>query len=1078
MAKKYIKIFDDTILKQTINQGTEDQRTAATLGTFSMGELAYTRDTGRVFVGDCGNKDEGSQETVGGGIVGNKYLGMVDSAPLAYNIDSEHYDKNYDEATRHYPVYDEYSDVDKALLESGSRYRITGSTETGDWSNWSREAEYNTKYNAYNGDFMYDAAQNALILFDKNIQMASSESACVQVKEYIDPDGKTTRYVQYYDKDGNQLSTFDEETKLVTLNETVEKDAVKHRTPFVNYNNGEDEEGIENPSTPNPKVFGDGYVVFRNIEPDNDTISFVKKAFNTNGASVGEDKSNPGNLTDNNYSHNLLSVVKVYGQAMDAAMDTAYFTRDGSDTWKFNFSCLSEAESMGNSDGPFTIKANPLIIKGTDTINIGNISYNFKGDKEEYADGRYEFVLQNDDYNSYDVHIARKSVTKYYINLGNGLSSRTGANYIMLDNSATTLSDSAPAITLDAGGLGSFSKIEEPLFVAWTRTDAPVTDIDNYTAIFDLVVDPNYTAATADGTVYTLYTLNKSIITDSSSITYKDWFTENNKATDSVALRSSYEMFGVAGNNNVATLTLDKIENTAVVIDYNKVTEESVDNHPISSAEPTVCASNNIIGIDGISYVGNPTAWAEARAAIDNAIATGSNLLYKDDTISLTPIFEYTYTEDPVYGKYYSLGSYFYSYDTLYVDDNIPVEEKYDYDYIDGALELVFKAYGASTDLEYTDVDLFYDKSTGKRKPVSEVFSGIAEGKQTQIARGIYATWNKNVVSSPGIEDKVQYIAKVVVTSEAFNLYHTTSENKYFLNKAAAKAYYYDGADNKIPASDEYNFPINSAYEVSDHLPAIAKDEVEGEDTIYYLEDSNVEIKAYTVITGSTITVKNLDDVCADTVLNGQDKLPSNFSPTAIVIYTAVGAYVYYIKKASYLLTVQKPGERKTKLYIDGSWTSKNVTLSEALPESYKFKSNMSALLLEVNHTTDEHIEIYASSNIYKLKGANTTIFGTGLKSSQLGDKTSFVEDDEKYILEDSVYTYNIPGVKPNDEQYYNLYMPIGEEVNIFSSYGQTTGVIELPLTSTAGIDGNCGSLRIVGLKPSTELSIRAIGYR
>jgi hypothetical protein len=57
-----------------------------------MGELAFTRDTGRVFVGNFTNQNNtdsngvnaDSQEVQGGILVGNKYLGMIDSKPLGH----------------------------------------------------------------------------------------------------------------------------------------------------------------------------------------------------------------------------------------------------------------------------------------------------------------------------------------------------------------------------------------------------------------------------------------------------------------------------------------------------------------------------------------------------------------------------------------------------------------------------------------------------------------------------------------------------------------------------------------------------------------------------------------------------------------------------------------------------------------------------------------------------------------------------------------------------------------------------------------------------------------------------------
>jgi hypothetical protein len=51
-----------------------------------MGELAFTRDTARVFAGNFTNLEfkEDSEAVTGGSLVGNKYLGIIDSKPLTH----------------------------------------------------------------------------------------------------------------------------------------------------------------------------------------------------------------------------------------------------------------------------------------------------------------------------------------------------------------------------------------------------------------------------------------------------------------------------------------------------------------------------------------------------------------------------------------------------------------------------------------------------------------------------------------------------------------------------------------------------------------------------------------------------------------------------------------------------------------------------------------------------------------------------------------------------------------------------------------------------------------------------------
>ena len=97
-STEHIKIFTDTVVKQTILQGKEDERKNP--GTFSMGELAFTRDTGRVFVGTHSNETDSNDDDFGfkegGLIVGNKYHGDFNLAYVAEPVKfvSEYYNNN------------------------------------------------------------------------------------------------------------------------------------------------------------------------------------------------------------------------------------------------------------------------------------------------------------------------------------------------------------------------------------------------------------------------------------------------------------------------------------------------------------------------------------------------------------------------------------------------------------------------------------------------------------------------------------------------------------------------------------------------------------------------------------------------------------------------------------------------------------------------------------------------------------------------------------------------------------------------------------------------------------------------
>ena len=104
-------MYDDNVVKFSIRQGEENDRwaisgnykitasdnettyityadntttTKATdemVGSFTIGELVCTRDTNRVFLGNFSDvlKNKPQQQTLGGVLSGNKYLGYVDS---------------------------------------------------------------------------------------------------------------------------------------------------------------------------------------------------------------------------------------------------------------------------------------------------------------------------------------------------------------------------------------------------------------------------------------------------------------------------------------------------------------------------------------------------------------------------------------------------------------------------------------------------------------------------------------------------------------------------------------------------------------------------------------------------------------------------------------------------------------------------------------------------------------------------------------------------------------------------------------------------------------------------------------
>lgn len=339
MAQQYIKIFDDTVLKQSINQGYEVQRTNSRLGNFTMGELAFTRDTARLFVGNSTNinEDQDSKEVIGGSLAGNKYLGLIDSKPLThfYLIDKETGEKV--DSSVHFPLSYENDTsstlkdsqgfnviyTEKALLCSDSKFRTDKN------KGWDKKATYNRKYDAYNGDFVFDTFNNALILFDKNI---------VPVKSDDDPNWTVTNSIQQYKKSDGTLYT------------ETDGDYSKYRTRLINVTPPADESNTTVLGNPNYPIYGDGFVVMRIIEPDGITLGYREKKFTQSS----------GKAENDNYSHNYIELKKVPPSIILESLDDNQFEMKSND--KIGLTGDLEIKNI--------ILENPVKITGGPSLNF------------------------------------------------------------------------------------------------------------------------------------------------------------------------------------------------------------------------------------------------------------------------------------------------------------------------------------------------------------------------------------------------------------------------------------------------------------------------------------------------------------------------------------------------------------------------------------------------------------------------------------------------------------------------------------------------------------------------------------
>ena len=312
MAQQFIKIFDDTVLKQSINQGYETQRTNTRLGNFTMGELAFTRDTGRLFIGNSTPEyhPKDSNSVTGGILSGNKYLGLIDSKPLTHYILPSVEDINtsittplsYVNENRFYSTLTDENGIrvefiEPALFSKDSKFRKDSKND-----GWSKEATYNDKYDAYNGDYLYDVYTNAFIFFDKNIKPIEPNSPANWI---ID---ETTEQQKFF-IDGNSASgTYSESGSKdnYSTNRTRIQNAVKPNTESQDYTI------LGNPQYP---VYGDGFVIMRIIEPDGKTLGYKEKSF----------EQSDGTATDGNYSHNYIEIKNLPIDKIAEHLDPKYF---------------------------------------------------------------------------------------------------------------------------------------------------------------------------------------------------------------------------------------------------------------------------------------------------------------------------------------------------------------------------------------------------------------------------------------------------------------------------------------------------------------------------------------------------------------------------------------------------------------------------------------------------------------------------------------------------------------------------------------------------------------------------------
>lgn len=437
MPTNFIKIFDDTVIKMSVNQGLEDQRTSETLGTFTVGELAYVRDTGRLFVGDNSDGEEGHrglQETVGGTLVGNKYLGLIDSKPLVtfYNNGMP---LSYEETTTQTGTQEASTNFEPGLFVKGSKFRLR-STEDADeqWDNWDRKSVYNPKYNAYNGDFVYDIYQNAFILFDTRISGNKDSDTQPQIKKGEDglPVAPETFIVN-----GKEIPSSSPEALSIT-----------RRSQLLNYSKDNKVTTNEAEITNDEMIYGDGYVIIRNIEPDNITVRFKPRSFQLNGL--------PDDI--NNYTHNLIEVFHIPTEVLRDNFTDDFIVTDVVALNKHISYVHSITGYNGSIKFPNDITFSTPISNGRDGLSLMNWHINKPTDIVVPGDDSYYLLLtpkqelmeNGERYISFDGNLVREPKIRppYYIKL-EGISSSQAAHNMLTIDETTMNVGTAPTLSVE-----------------------------------------------------------------------------------------------------------------------------------------------------------------------------------------------------------------------------------------------------------------------------------------------------------------------------------------------------------------------------------------------------------------------------------------------------------------------------------------------------------------------------------------------------------------------------------------------------------------------------------------------------
>lgn len=1082
MAVNSVKIFDDTVLKLSVNQGLEDQRATETLGSFTMGELAFTRDTGRLFVGD--NSDEehfGLQETVGGILTGNKYLGLIDSKPLVIFTDNGTPLK-YEVPTSPTNTQELASFTENALLLKDSKFRMKspeGASE--EWQRWDRLATYNAKYNAYNGDYMFDIYNNALILFDNRITTDPNSEFQPQIKM---EEGTVEA------EDGEMLNTSSvratPETFIVNGEEIPSDDPrainLTRRTVIQNFNKENEDYTNIHP------VYGDGYVVMRIVEPDNQSLRFRPRSYDEAG--------NP-TAGDGNFSHNIMEILSVSAQHMAGAMsddfiiaDTVYLNRD-----------LKLINSITGSNG--TLKL-PMNITFSNPANggrgaIGTMRWDFQPlvAISDDPDATYKVQLTardivNDEdnpetsYQRFNVNVVQDIpyIPSYRIALEGGLmSNQQDSTKLTLDITATDENDlNIPVLKIDPTA-------ETEMYNGEITTPFETEGSDDYVYIDNLVVARSGRVVNADVYGDSYYEQAKDKIDR-----YEEQNTTINYLKEPITIiSSSYDqdlLSEVSEDNLTVNARLDFLLSPylycrrKVVSSPNTALLPSIDS-TIDIPDPTstyftefsdtnVKAWNNLITVMGQNHY-------------DNLASTKSEIPILDDSVN-SPLKKSVFKTMSNYLT--DADNNMRKYEKLELNDLSIIENAVFYWYKE---VITFEEDDENNpgqtitvqETKYYAVDGFDSRTTAEKQQQGKFLEYVrVEGNNANLIDG----GDGVIQSEPDTKADGSVITHFAIFPDSPLLNRLQSYISYGNNTDQWTVKY--NLSTSVGLSFDYGVLVNSAA-INGIESIIFKGTttvtVDGLQLIAWLTTNNNRITVDTVLPNSSVTPANFDLMIIQFVPDvDEEEWDDEENGMTYEEYKLQERGVYQlIKNINYLTGATPPSTLSpAKVYNGTSVVDGIVDETIDLENQIYIPTHARNIILEVTHITDTNnrIGIFYANEFEDL----------GVSVSGVATNQSFVPSfsQASYVASDGVYKLTVP--KPQypfhndanlipDESTY-VYSPNTKEKALCITSASETRIIEVPLQKSNYMGQRHFSLRLANIAPSTNnginyLAIRVVGY-